>query len=128
MHTAFRCSVSVALFALAACTTVPTGPSMMALPGTHKTFDQFRADDFSCRQYASVQVGGTTAAQAANDSTAKSAAIGTVLGAAAGGAIDGGSGAAVGAGIGLLTGAMAGSATASGHEVQRRYDNAYVQC
>src|SRR5689334_5682299 len=128
MPTAFRFSIPTALLALAACTTVPTGPSMMALPGSNKTFDQFRADDFSCRQYASNQIGGTTPSQAANDSTARSAAVGTVLGAAAGGAIDGGSGAAVGAGIGLLTGAMAGSATGSGPSVQQRYDNAYIQC
>ena len=128
MQTAFRFSILTALLALAACTTVPTGPSMMALPGSNKTFDQFRADDFSCQQYASNQIGGTTSSQAANDSTARSAAVGTVLGAAAGGAIDGGSGAAVGAGIGLLTGAMAGSATGSGPAVQQRYDNAYIQC
>jgi hypothetical protein len=128
MHTVFRFAVPAALFALGACTTVPTGPSTMALPGSNKTFDQFRADDFSCREYASGQIGGTTPSQAATDSTAKSAAVGTVLGAAAGGAMDGGHGAAVGAGIGLLAGAMAGSGSGSGPGVQRRYDNAYTQC
>ena len=35
----------LALLALGACTTLPTGPSILALPGTGKSFDQFRADD-----------------------------------------------------------------------------------
>src|SRR5439155_608408 len=37
---------------LGACATVPTGPSMMVLPGTGKPFDQFQADDAACRQWA----------------------------------------------------------------------------
>ena len=37
---------------------MPTGPSVMALPGTGKNFDQFRADDASCRQFAYAQIGG----------------------------------------------------------------------
>jgi len=39
-----------ALLGLSACTVMPTGPSVMALPGTGKSFDQFRADDYDCRQ------------------------------------------------------------------------------
>jgi len=38
-----------------ACTTVPKGPSKLALPGTGKNVDQFRADDADCRQYALSQ-------------------------------------------------------------------------
>lgn len=38
----------------------------MALPGTGRTFDQFRADDASCRQFAYSQVGGVSANQAAS--------------------------------------------------------------
>ena len=119
-----------ALLVLSACTTVPTGPSRMALPGTGQSFDQFRGDDLNCRQFASSQVGGTTPNQAASDSGVKSAAVGTIVGAAAGAAIDGGSGAAVGAGIGLLAGALAGSGTGStsAYGVQQRYDSAYIQC
>ncbi|MFH1604923.1 MAG: hypothetical protein ABIH03_13560, partial [Pseudomonadota bacterium] len=62
---------------MAACTTMPTGPSLMALPGTGKNFDQFRADDAECRAFAQYQIGGTTAQDAAIDSGVKSAAVGT---------------------------------------------------
>jgi len=126
-----RRGVSIlALLALAGCVTVPNGPSMMSLPGSGKSFDQFRGDDNDCRQYASLQAGGTTADQAAADSGVRSAAVGTVVGAAAGALIDGSSGAGVGAGIGLLTGALAGSgaANASSYALQRRYDIGYTQC
>src|SRR5438105_9494113 len=37
---------------LAACATVPMGPSVMVLPGTGKNFEQFQADDAVCRQWA----------------------------------------------------------------------------
>ena len=46
---------------LGACAYMPTGPSVMALPGTGKSFDQFRADDANCRQYAFQQSGGVSA-------------------------------------------------------------------
>ena len=83
-----RLSVLPALLILGACATYPpTGPSAMALPGTGRTFDQFRADDMECRQYASMQAGPQ--AEAATDSTVKSAALGTAIGAVAG-AADGG--------------------------------------
>jgi hypothetical protein len=120
----------IAALVLAGCVTVPTGPSRMSLPGTGKSFDQFRADDFECRQYASSQVGGTTAEKAATDSAVKSAAVGTAVGAAAGALIDGSHGAGVGAGVGLLTGALVGSSTAnaSAYTLQRRYDIGYTQC
>jgi hypothetical protein len=119
-----------ALTLLAGCVSLPSGPSMMVLPGAGKTFDQFRTDDFSCRQYATAQVGGTTPNQAATDSGVRSAALGTVLGAAAGAAIDGGRGAAAGAGGGLLIGSLAGTGAGetSAYGVQKRYDFAYVQC
>jgi hypothetical protein len=120
-----------ALLALAACVTVPTGPSVMVLPGTNKSFDQFRFDDNDCRQYAHAQVGGTTTEQAAEDAGVRSAVIGTTLGALAGAAIGGNSrGAGVGAGVGLLAGSAggAGAAQASGYELQRRYDYGYQQC
>jgi hypothetical protein len=102
----------------------------MVLPGTGKSFDQFRADDLDCRQFAHSQVGGTDANQVASDSVAKSAALGTVVGAAAGAALGGRSGAAAGAGGGLLMGtaAGAGAAETSAYGVQRRYDYAFVQC
>jgi hypothetical protein len=42
---------------LSACATVPTGPSVMVLPGVGKPFDQFQVDDMLCRQYAQTQTG-----------------------------------------------------------------------
>src|SRR5437868_1980024 len=122
--------LSLVALALGACAVMPSGPSVTVLPGTGKSFDQFRADDSACRQYALGQVGGVTSAQAANTSALGSAAVGTALGAAAGAAFNGGSGAAVGAGAGLLAGSAVGAGTAqsSGYGTQRRYDSAYIQC
>lgn len=118
------------LLVASACVTVPTGPSSMALPGTGRGWDQFRFDDGDCRQFAQAQVGGMTPDQAGVTSGVNSAAVGTLLGAAAGAAINGGQGAAVGAGAGLALGGLAGTGTAnaSSYELQRRYDNAYLQC
>ncbi len=116
--------------AIAACTTFPTGPSRMALPGSGKSLDLFRADDAACRQYG-LETSGATPVQVQEASGVKSAVAGTAIGAAAGAAI-GGSGrdAGVGAVIGLVTGALAGNAAAnvSGYEMQRRYDDGYTQC
>ncbi len=115
---------------LAGCASIPTGPSVMALPGTGKSFDQFRFDDVECRNYAQMQIGGTTANQSANNAAVNSAVVGTAVGALAGAAIGGQEGAGVGAGTGLLFGTMsgAGAAESSGRGTQRHYDNAYVQC
>jgi hypothetical protein len=115
---------------VAACATVPTGPSVMALPGTGKQFDEFRADDASCRQFAFDQIGGMTANQAATDSALKSGAVGALVGAAAGAIIGGRNSTGVGAGTGLLFGSVAGAGAAdsSAYGAQRRYDNAYIQC
>ena len=115
---------------VAGCATQPVGPSVMALPGSSKSFDQFRFDDAECRGYATSQVGGGTANDAAVDAGVKSAAIGTAVGAIAGAAIGGHGGAGVGAGTGLIVGSVAGAGAGdtSSRGLQRRYDNAYVQC
>jgi hypothetical protein len=42
--------LSLALLAVGACATVPTGPSVMVLPPTGKPFEEFQADDAMCRQ------------------------------------------------------------------------------
>jgi hypothetical protein len=120
----------IALTFISACTVAPTGPSFTALPGRGKSFDQFRSDDASCRQYADSQLNGVTPGQASGQSALGSAALGTAIGAAAGAAFNGGSGAAVGAGAGLLAGSLFGAnaAQASGANVQQRYDGAYAQC
>jgi hypothetical protein len=122
--------LAAAVVAAAGCTTIPTGPSQMALPGTGKGFDQFRGDDGSCRQYAYETIGGQTATNAQVDSGVKSTVAGAAIGALIGAAVAGGHGAAVGAGVGGGAGALAGvgAADASGYESQRRYDNAYTQC
>ncbi len=115
--------------ALAACSSMPSGPNVMVLPGNGKSLEQFQADDSFCRQYASMQI-GTSANEAAITSGVKTAALGTALGAASGALIDGGHGAAVGAGAGLLIGGVAGAdaGRTTGYEAQIRYDNAYQQC
>lgn len=115
---------------LVACTTLPTGPSVLVLPGSGRSFDQFRADDMVCRQYALEQIGGATAGQRAEDSMARSAALGTAVGAVAGAAIGGNQGAGVGAGTGLVFGTVAGASAAdsSSYGSQRRYDYAFIQC
>lgn len=126
-----RIGMTVLLAAgLAGCVSVPSGPSMLVLPGSTKTFEQFRADDLDCRMYANQQVNGVTPDRAAVDSGVLSAAVGTVVGAAAGAALGGNRGAASGAGVGLLVGSMAGaeSASVSSYGAQRRYDYGYQQC
>lgn len=125
-----RISALVGLALLTGCVSLPTGPSVLVLPGTGKNFEQFRTDDLVCRQFALEQVGGAAPRQAASDSMARSAVTGTVVGAVAGAAIGGSEGAGVGAGTGLLVGSMAGASAgeASGYGSQRRYDYAFIQC
>jgi outer membrane lipoprotein SlyB len=119
---------------LGACVTVPSGPSVMVLPGTGKPFEHFQADDAACRQFA-LQSAGISAKKAAGDSMVSGAAVGTVIGAAAGAALGAAAGnpaigAAAGAGAGLLGGTAVGGsyADANAHSAQRRYDVGYMQC
>jgi hypothetical protein len=126
--------VSICGLLLGACATVPAGPSVMALPGTGKSFEQFQADDLACRQWGSQQT-GTTPEHASGLSTAEGAGLGTLIGAGLGAAIGAaagnpGLGAAVGAGGGLLTGTAVGARAGqeASHQVQHRYNNAYEQC
>jgi hypothetical protein len=119
---------------LGACATVPTGPSVMVLPGTGKNFEQFQGDDAICRQWA-LHSAGITTKKAASDSMVTGAAVGTAVGAAAGAAIGAAAGnpaigAVAGAGAGLLGGTAIGGGYADSavHSVQHRYDMAYMQC
>ena len=109
---------------------MPSGPGVMVLPGSGKSFDQFRFDDYECRQYASSQIGGNTPDQAAADSGVKSAVVGAAIGTVAGAALGGSQGAIAGAGIGTAGGALAGTGAASrsGYTLQQRYDIGYTQC
>jgi len=43
---------------IAGCASMPSGPNVMVLPGTGKSFDNFRSDDALCEQYALTQVQG----------------------------------------------------------------------
>ncbi len=124
----------VVVVAVTGCATIPTGPSVMVLPGSVKTFEQFQTDDTVCRQWAQQGL-GITPGQAATSSTVTGAAIGTLAGAVLGAAIGAaagspGTGAAIGAGGGLLFGTAAGASAGEIAEltVQRRYDIAYQQC
>jgi hypothetical protein len=118
-------AAAAAALTIGGCATVPGGPTVAALPGQYKPFEQFRLDDADCRQYASSQVSGNT--QSANEAAAGTAVLSSALGAASGAIIGSATGqagpaAAVGAGIGLLFGSIAGGnqAYASTYGLQQR--------
>ncbi len=129
MNKSLKLSPLLAVLVLGACATVPHGPGVMALPGTGKSFDEFKANDYECRQYAESQLGVNPNDAAVNNAVG-SAAIGAGVGALAGALIGGGRGAGVGAGTGLAFGAVAGSGTGAqtGRSMQQRYDFSYQQC
>ncbi len=115
---------------MTACTSVPTGPTVNVMPGKDSTFEQFKADDETCRDYAEERAGDPDNSQSMT--TLKNAAVTAAVGALAGAALDHGHGrsAAVGAGAGLILGTL-GGAGASGEarrDAQVKYDNAYTQC
>ena len=129
-YTGGRTAIVVGAVFLGACTVLPTGPSVMVLPGNGYSIESFREDDGYCRQYAHIQIGGKTAENAARESAVTSAAVGTAIGAVAGAALGGNRGAAAGAGVGLLVGSATGTDAAHSSTIgtQRQYDNAYIQC
>ena len=116
------------LLLLSACATVPRGPSVAVMPGPGKSFEQFRADDATCRAYADQSNADVNKAGADNVMTG--AAVGTLVGAAAGALMGGHHGGENGAGAGLLMGTAVGSGNAGGvqRDMQRRYDTSYEQC
>jgi hypothetical protein len=59
---------------LSACATLPSGPTVMVLPGVGKPFDGFQAEDAACRQFAQLQT-GIAPGQATTQSTVGSAAL-----------------------------------------------------
>jgi hypothetical protein len=127
-------ALGATLVLLGGCSTLPPGPSVLVLPGSRTSFEQFQQDDSVCRGFATAST-GTPAQQGAQESGVGSAVVGTAVGAAAGAAIGAAAGApatgaAIGAGSGLLFGSAAGvgRADAAGDSLQHRYDNAYLQC
>jgi outer membrane lipoprotein SlyB len=134
MKLKYAAGILSVMMLLYGCATIPPGPSVMVLPGNGRSFDSFQADDSVCRQWAQTRT-EWNANRTVNEDVAGGTIAGGALGAAAGaliGAASGnvGPGAAIGAGAGLLGGAALGSAQGygAGREVQRRYDNAYLQC
>jgi hypothetical protein len=120
------CRIGVPLVALmlAACASVPPGPSLTALRGSQKTGEQFAADDGHCRAVVNERL--AAGATSADQNVAASAVAGTAIGAATGAVFDGGSGAAAGAVVGMALGALAGSSAAA--TTQQQYDAAYFAC
>jgi hypothetical protein len=129
MNKTLRYSPLFAILLVGGCATLPNGPGVMALPGTGKSFDEFRANDAECRQYASSQI-ETSPNDAAVNSAVGSAVVGTAVGALAGAAMGGHAGAGVGAGAGLIIGSAAGAGNSAyaGRSMQQRYDFSYQQC
>lgn len=135
MSTTFKGIISgVAMLAMAGCVYVPTGPSVMVLPGSGKSFEQFQADDAVCRQWAGWKI-GQSPQQTAEQNVVGGSVAGTLIGAGLGAALgaaggNAGLGAGIGAASGLLIGSSAGSesARATGYDAQRRFDIAYQQC
>jgi uncharacterized protein YcfJ len=122
--------ITVALLGtLAGCASIPNGPSVAVMPAPGKSFEQFNAEDNTCRQFAQNSI-GATASQSATNAEVESIAVGTAIGAVAGTLMGGHQGAGAGAATGMLGGAAIGSSQAqySGREAQRRYDIAYEQC
>lgn len=87
-----------AALVVGACTAMPSGPSVMVLPGSHKTFDQFLSDDRNCRQFALSQVGGVNSQQGSAAAAEGSSAVGP------------------------------SNSSGPGYDAQRRYDATYIQC
>ena len=116
---------------LAACASIPTGPSVAVMPGPGKPFDQFQVDNAICRQFAEQQIGvnpNEVAQQQVVTGAAAGAAIGAASGALMGQGHDGSTGSMAGAGLIVGSAAGAGAAAQSTMTLQRRYDIAYQQC
>jgi hypothetical protein len=135
MKARFAIGPLAASLMLGACATLPSGPAVTALPGSGKNYDAFQQDNIACQGYAQAVLGNGAAPQAVNDRAAAGAVATTAVGAATGAIIgsasnQGGQGAAIGAGVGLLVGAInaANASSATQWQLQRHYDNAYLQC
>ncbi len=60
------------------CATLPTGPSVTVLPAQGKSFDTFRAEDATCRQWAQQNI-GASGQQTYNNNVATGAVAGTAI-------------------------------------------------
>jgi hypothetical protein len=135
MKNSLRFSALLLAGGLSACVVAPpAGPSVAAMPGAGKNFDQFEADDAACRGFAASRMPGNTV-QASQQNSVGTAIGGAALGATAGALVGStvaavGTGAAVGAGLGLLAGSAvaADNSGANAYGLQYSYDVAYAQC
>lgn len=59
-----RSTFALGFLLLSGCATVPEGPSSVALPGTGKSVEEFRAADAACRQHALDAAAGKGAGDA----------------------------------------------------------------
>jgi len=131
MKACARIAGVVSVAALCGCTTLPSGPSIAVMPGPHKPFEVFQADDAICRDFAGQRIGinPTTNEQ---DRVVGGAVAGAALGAIAGAVIGQGDGEAIGtgAGVGALMGTAAGANQGAydSYQLQERYDISYMQC
>jgi hypothetical protein len=129
MRAAPIATVVLILIGLSACATAPMSPSLVTLPGTGRSFDQFRADDYNCRLYGEVQIGlrsAQSAAAAAMTVGINPGTPGTINSAAF---VGGGQGGAVGQAVtppGVIPSSNLPAGTS--YAAQQRYDNAYIQC
>ena len=132
MRNARKLIPSLLLIALGGCATLPPGPGVTVLPSQGKSFETFRTEDATCRQWAE-QSSGMPTQEAYDRNVATGAVAGTAIGTGLGAALGAASGhtaagALFGAASGLLIGSAVGSGSAEVGETQRRYDAAYVQC
>jgi hypothetical protein len=51
-----RRALVLAALVLGGCASAPTGPSVMVLPGTNKSMEQFQTEDARCRQAAAEEL------------------------------------------------------------------------
>lgn len=49
-------TILISVFLFSACSTMPSGPSILVLPGIDKNFDQFHNDDLTCRKLSHTQI------------------------------------------------------------------------
>jgi len=113
---------------LGACVSLPSGPSVLVLQGSGKSFDQFRYDDAGLPRIRQRAIGGTPLLRCGSEQRREERGVGTVVGAAAGAALAGRR-CGRGAGAGLLIGSAAGRAgetSAVRASAALRY--AYIQC
>jgi uncharacterized protein YcfJ len=123
---AIACGIAAAV--LSACVSMPTGPTVVAMPPPNKPFELFVQDDQLCRQWAAASIGSgrDAAANRLAGSALTGAAIGAIAGALAGDHHGAGTGAALGTVVGSGVGAE--QANVSAWTAQRNYDVAYQQC